>query len=115
MAAAPVKLFVNNPTQTSLNVWWQATSPLPSGATLQLEVRAFPGGWDAARVLPIPDAAAGSFVVRELIPTSAYEFRMCALGADGSKSAYSNVAPGDTLPVGCTGNEGDNKKKCVIV
>lgn len=120
MAAAPVppRLFTNDPKETSIHVWWQASAP--DGVTRQqLVVREFPKPWAEARVIDIEPSVKES-TVTGLFPTSTFEFRLRYVLTDGSTTEPGPTVTADTLAAGCApkdeagkgGKEGG--KSCVV-
>jgi hypothetical protein len=111
----PPKLFTNNPTETSIHVWWQEAAP--SGIKQQLVVREFPKPWSEARVIDVESASA--YTVTGLFPTSTFEFRLQYVLADGTTTPPGPTIACDTLAAGCTpkddGAGGDKKRNgCVV-
>ena len=126
---------VNNPQETSIDVWWDA---VPGATGYVLQIRTFPKPWDEAREEQY-DAETRNVTVGGLLPTSTYQFRLvslkgasvkdlrlalqcsypssciaspplgCVLAGD-QRSEPSEAASGDTLEADCT-----PKTRCLIM
>jgi hypothetical protein len=115
-APTPPKLYTNNPTETSIHVWWQG--PLPQGVLRQeLVVREFPKPWDEARLLDV--GASSEHTVTGLFPTSTFQFRMLYVLEDGTRTPPGPTTDCDTLAAGCAPKDSDGeavgkKKGCNV-
>jgi hypothetical protein len=79
------------------------------------QVREFPKPWEQARRIDLPGSAS-EHTVEGLFPTSTFEFRIVAVGADGARSAPGPATSADTLAAGCTPKgEGKKKEKCAVM
>jgi hypothetical protein len=87
----------------------------PSLPPLPPQVREFPKPWEQARRIDLPGSAS-EHTVEGLFPTSTFEFRLVAVGADGARSAPGPATSADTLAAGCTPKgEGKKKEKCAVM
>lgn len=101
-AASAPPIRTNDPTETSMGVWWDAVD----GATgYVVQVKEIAEDWSAARSLTYGPEATKQ-VVEGLLPTTTYEFRLVVETAAGSSSPGDSTVA-DTLVANCG-------PKCVI-
>lgn len=116
---APRAPYTRDPHETSLCVWWQASSPSDAPATAtgyRLLVREFPKPWATATIVDVP-LTQTEHVASGLSPTSTYEFKLAFLFSDGSTSPCSDAVAADTLAAGCVPKDEKEKQakgQCVL-
>eukprot|EP00514_Thraustochytrium_sp_LLF1b_P008593 CAMPEP_0184539478 /NCGR_PEP_ID=MMETSP0198_2-20121128/18154_1 /TAXON_ID=1112570 /ORGANISM="Thraustochytrium sp., Strain LLF1b" /LENGTH=107 /DNA_ID=CAMNT_0026933009 /DNA_START=365 /DNA_END=688 /DNA_ORIENTATION=- len=96
---------LTNPTEFTVDITW---TPVQGATKFKLYRRKVPEEWNSANFTEL-DANSTSFTLEDLEPTSTYQFRIAAVGADGEGPSSEEVTI-DTA----VGNCAPKKKKCVI-
>lgn len=90
------QLRVNNPQETSLDVWWDKVD---NATAYFVQVKTIEEEWDAARSVPYgPESCKQT--VEGLLPTTTYELRL-VVETDAGKSQPGASTVADTLVANC--------------
>jgi hypothetical protein len=108
----PPRVLTNNPTETSINTWWQP-GPAGDARMFRLQYREFPKPWAEAKTVDLP-LQTKEHVVNGLNPTATYEFRLRYLLPDGTETEPGQAGTADTLPVGCTPKKKKGESSCAV-